>query len=115
MTGVIESATQKASLELRQFLRKLKVNQAALVADLDHLSHQVSAFAQLTDINEQTEYAGQGAHLMAQLTGAAERAARINVEEHLLDQPKSESPRIAQLQKELQPYLDLWVCPCYRS
>jgi hypothetical protein len=111
MAGVIETANQKNSQELRQFLRKLKANQAALVADLDRLSQQVLAFAQLTDITEQTEYAGQGALLMKELEGAAERASSINSEEVLLDQPKSEAPRIALLQKELQPYLDLWVCP----
>jgi hypothetical protein len=70
---------------------------------------QVVSFAQLSDIAEQTEYAGQGAQLMASLERAGERAAGINVEEALFDLPKSEWPRIAQLQKELQPYLDLWV------
>ena len=57
----------------------------------------------------QVEYAGQGAALMASLEGMGSRAARINMEEHLFDLPKSEWPRVAQLQKELQPYLDLWV------
>lgn len=58
----------------------------------------------------QVEYAGQGQALWTQLEAAVDQAAYINSEEHLFDQPKSEWPRIAQLQKELQPYLDLWVC-----
>ena len=40
---------------------------------------------------------------------AGVRAARVNVEEGLFGLPTSEWPRVCQLQKELQPYLDLWV------
>jgi hypothetical protein len=58
----------------------------------------------------ETEYAGQGALLMKELEGAVERASNRNAEEVLLKQPKSEAPRIAQLQ-ELQLNLGLWVCP----
>lgn len=57
----------------------------------------------------QVEYAAQGQALWTHLEAAMDEAAYINSEEHLFDLPKSEWPRIAQLQKELQPYLDLWV------
>jgi hypothetical protein len=62
-------------------------------------------------LEEWTEYAGQGVLLMKELEGAAERALNRNAEEVLLDQPKSEAPRIPHLQQELQPYLNLRVCP----
>jgi hypothetical protein len=110
MAASIEAATGKATKEHTQLQRKLKADSAALTADLDGFSRQVAAFAQLSDMAEQTEHAGQGAALMAALEGAAERAAAINGEEALFNVPKSEWPRVAQLQKELQPYLDLWVC-----
>lgn len=61
------------------------------------------------------EYAGQGQALWTQLEAAMDQAAYINSEEHLFDLPKSEWPTIAQLQKELQPYLDLWVCSDFIS
>lgn len=111
MAATIETATRKATQEYTQFQRLLKTNSIQLQADIDDFSKQVTAFAQLNDINEQTEYAGLGAQLMAGLETAHDRAAAINGEETLFELPKSEWPRIGQLQKELQPYLDLWVRP----
>jgi hypothetical protein len=109
MVEVLEHATQKASLEYTQLQRKLKVDTQRLQADIEKCSKQVSIFAALNDVNEQVEYAAQGQALWKQLEAAMEQAAYINSEEHLFDLHKSEWPRIAQLQKELQPYLDLWV------
>lgn len=60
-------------------------------------------------LNLQVEYAALGSQLMKQLEEATETAAYINNEENLFELPRSEWPRISQLQKELQPYLDLWA------
>lgn len=109
MTGVLEQASRKAGQEHQVFQRQLKADTAQLQDDITSASRQVSAFATLSDINEQTEYAQRGQTLMAFLAEGDERIARINSEESLLELPRSEYPRVAQLQKELQPYLDLWV------
>lgn len=111
MAAALEGAAQKNSQEHRACQRGLKASIARLAADVEAYSQQVTAFAQLTDVSEQTEYAGQGAQLMAALEAADDRAAAVNAEEALFDMPRSEWPRAAQLQKELQPYLDLWVRP----
>ena len=67
MAESIEAATRKANREHTQLQRQLKTSSAALQADLDDFSRQVAQFATLSDMKEQTEYAGQGAQLMANL------------------------------------------------
>lgn len=109
MEEVIENAKQKQTHEYTQFQRKLKAETAKLQEHIDHTSRQLSEFASLNDVNEQVEYAALGQQLMQQLEAASETAVYINSEETLFELPRSEWPRISQLQKDLQPYLDLWA------
>jgi hypothetical protein len=109
MARTIETATQKVNTEHTQFQRNLKGNSVQLQADIDEYSKQVTKFSQLTDVTEQIEHAALGAQLMSSLHAAVDCSLCINSEEQLFELPKSEWPRIGQLQKELQPHLDLWV------
>lgn len=53
MVEILEQASQKASLEYTQLQRKLKSDTQKLQDDIEECSKQVSAFASLTDVNEQ--------------------------------------------------------------
>lgn len=109
MEEIIETAKQKQAQECTHFQRQLKAETVKLQDHIDHTGKQLSEFASLSDVNEQVEYAALGQQLMQQLEAASETAAYINNEETLFELPQSEWPRISQLQKELQPYLDLWA------
>lgn len=109
MEEIIEQAKQKQAQEYTQFQRKLKAETAKLQEHIDNTSKQLSEFASLNDVNEQVEYAALGSQLMKQLEAASDSAAYINSEETLFELSRSEWPRISQLQKDLQPYLDLWA------
>ena len=109
MSVILERATRKVNAEHLGFQRKLKADTAQLQEDISDASSQVTAFAQLSDINEQVEFAARGQALTVFLGAIADRSAVINSEETLFELTRSEWPAIARLQKELQPYTDLWV------
>jgi len=109
MEATLAHASRKASTEHAAIERQLQVDTAKLRDDIEDASAQVAAFSLLSDLNEQTEFAARGLALMEFLEGINTRSAVINDAETLFELPRSDWPRVASLQKDLRPYIDLWV------
>eukprot|EP01029_Cantina_marsupialis_P009143 TRINITY_DN2137_c0_g4_i1.p1 TRINITY_DN2137_c0_g4~~TRINITY_DN2137_c0_g4_i1.p1 ORF type:complete len:4119 (-),score=1448.16 TRINITY_DN2137_c0_g4_i1:93-12449(-) len=94
--------------EERRYLSEMKDEQAQFEEHLNSLHSEVRSFHQFTDLSKVQTIAGHVRNLKKQINDAIEKSRLFNTREGLFDEGMTEYDRIAQINKEFEPYAVLW-------
>ena len=92
-----------------KFMEELQLEQEAFVLELQALAEQAAEFKQFSDVDGVEARQAQVIQTQESLDAAKERGKLINSREALFGWPVTQYDQIRQVQKDLQPYVDLWT------